>query len=79
MDQCSKTTNFAPALQRPQIPRPLTRAVPPLGASAAATAPSQLMLRRRRYRLPDHVPSFRHFKLRQGAKWTIKTDDHLLR
>jgi hypothetical protein len=73
-----KTTNFAPALQRPQIPRPPTRAVPPQGASAAATGPSQLVLRRRHYRLPDHVPSFRRFKLRQGAKWTMKTDDHLL-
>jgi hypothetical protein len=51
-----KATNFTPALQRPQIPRLLMKAVPPLGASAAAaTAPSQLVLR---YRLPDQVPSF---------------------
>jgi hypothetical protein len=25
------------------------------------------------------VPSFRRFKLRQGAKWTIESDDRLLR
>jgi hypothetical protein len=40
--------------------------------SAAATAPSQLVIRRRRYRLPGLVSSFRCFKLRQGAKWTIR-------
>ncbi len=66
-----KTTNFAPALQSPQIPRPSTKAVPLLGTSAAATAPSQRVLRRRRCRLPDQMPSFHRFKLRQGAKWTI--------
>jgi hypothetical protein len=65
-------TNLAPALQRPPIPRPPTKTVPSLKTSAAATAPSQLVPRRRRYRLPDHVPSFRRFKLRQGAKWTIE-------
>jgi hypothetical protein len=66
------STNFAPALQRPPIPRPPVKAVPPLGTSAAATAPSQLALRRRRYRLPEHMPSFHRFKLRQGVKWMIR-------
>jgi hypothetical protein len=36
--------------------------------SAATAAPSQLVLRRRRYRLPDQMSSFHRFKLRQGAK-----------
>ncbi len=35
-------TNFAPALQSPQIPRPPTKADPPLGTSGATTAPLQL-------------------------------------
>jgi hypothetical protein len=73
------TTNFSPALQQPPIPRPLTKAVPLLRMSATAIAPSQLVLRRRRYRLPDQMPSFHRFKLWQGMKWTIKTDDPLLR
>ncbi len=64
----TKRSNFAPALQNSQIPRPPTKAVPPLGTSAAATAPSQLVFR---YRLPDQMSSFHRFKLRQGAKWTI--------
>ncbi len=69
------SSNFSSAPQWPPIPRPLMNVVPPLRTSAAATSLSQLVLRRCRYRLPDLVSSFRHFKLRQGVKWTIKTDD----
>jgi hypothetical protein len=47
------------------------KAAPQPKTSATAIALSQLVLRRRRYRLPDHVLSFRRFKLWQGAKWTI--------
>ena len=52
---------------------------PSLRTSAAATAPLQLVLRRRRYRLPDQMASFRRFKLRQRGEMDDDTDDLLLR
>ncbi len=63
---------LTPALQSPPIPHPLPEAAPKQKTSATATAPSQLVFRRRRYRLPDQMASFHRFKLRQGAKWTIE-------
>jgi hypothetical protein len=71
--------NYTPALQSPPIPRPPPKDASRPKTSVTATALSQLVLCRRRYRLPDLVPSFHHFKLRQGAKWTMRTDDLLLR
>jgi hypothetical protein len=57
---------------------PVHEDCPAVRTSAAATALSQLTLRRRRYRLPDQLPSFHRFKLRQGAKWTKRPDNLLL-
>ncbi len=62
---------FSPALQRIPASRQPTKTAR-REDERRRHRPVAAWLRRRCYRLPDQMPSFHRFKLRQGAKWTIK-------